>query len=186
MALIAISCSTVKNQVSTDHIVNKNDVERILNTLASDEMDGRATFTPGIEKAANYLEEILKKLNELQQRNNALLKKYNGDSKFARVHKRIKEENTVRKAHSKEPIVSDFDMQIMSVLLSIKTDIDQKVYDRNDILKKDAFFEQTVMTQIKEGMDRLNIPNIREDRVFIQNRITRQYLNQYNETYMVA
>lgn len=139
-----------------------------------------------IEEQGKELEEILKKLNELQQRNNALLKKYNGDSKFARVHKRIKEENTVRKAHSKEPIVSDFDMQIMSVLLSIKTDIDQKVYDRNDILKKDAFFEQTVMTQIKEGMDRLNIPNIREDRVFIQNRITRQYLNQYNETYMVA
>lgn len=61
MALIAISCSTVKNQVSTDHIVNKNDVERILNTLASDEMDGRATFTPGIEKAANFIAEEFKK-----------------------------------------------------------------------------------------------------------------------------
>ena len=38
---------------------------------------------------------------------------------------------------------------LVNVLLSIKSDIDQKVYDRNDILKKDAYFERTVMTQIK-------------------------------------
>lgn len=41
---------------------------------------------------------------------------------------------------------SDFDESVMEVLLSIKADADQKVYDRNDILKKDAYFEQTVMT----------------------------------------
>ena len=82
--------------------------------------------------------------------------------------------------------MSDFDVSIMKVLLSIKSDIDQKVYDKNDILKKDAYFEQTVMTQIKEGMDKLGIANVREDRKFIQSRITKQYLNQYNETYNVA
>lgn len=147
-------------------------------------------FTPSsvaeIEAQGKELDEILKKLNELQQRNSALLKKYNGDAKFARVHKRIREENQIRKAHHEEPIVSEFDMQIMSVLLSIKKNIDQKVYDKNDILKKDAYFEQTVMAQIKEGMDMLGITNKRSDRQFIQSRIARQYLNQYNETYAVA
>ena len=147
-------------------------------------------FTPSsvaeIESQGKELDEILKKLNELQQRNSALLKKYNGDAKFARVHKRIREENQIRKASHEEPIVSEFDMQIMNVLLSIKQNIDQKVYDKNDILKKDAYFEQTVMTQIKEGMDKLGITNKRSDRQFIQSRIARQYLNQYNETYAVA
>ena len=147
-------------------------------------------FTPSsiaeIESQGKELDEILKKLNELQQRNSALLKKYNGDAKFARVHKRIREENQIRKANHEEPIVSEFDMQIMNVLLSIKQNIDQKVYDRNDILKKDAYFEQTVMTQIKEGMDKLGISNNRSDRQFIQSRIARQYLNQYNEIYAVA
>lgn len=147
-------------------------------------------FTPScvaeIESQDKELDEILKKLNELQQRNSALLKKYNGDAKFVRVHKRIREENQIRKASHKEPIVSAFDMQIMNVLLSIKRNIDQKVYDRNDILKKDAYFEQTVMTQIKEGMDKLGIINRRSDRQFIQSRIARQYISQYNETYAVA
>ena len=74
----------------------------------------------------------------------------------------------------------------MEVLLSIKADVDQKVYDRNDILKKDAYFEQTVMTQVKLGMDRLSLKSARDDRVFIQTRIANQYLSQYNATYPAA
>lgn len=132
------------------------------------------------------LDDVLKKLSELQKRNNALLKKYKGDAKFARVHKRICEENEHRKGAHKKPIVSAYDESIMNVLFTIKSDIDQKVFDRNDILKKDAYFEQTVMTQIKEGMKKLTLDSDREDRIFIQSRITKQYLNQYNITYPVA
>ena len=138
------------------------------------------------EEHSKAMDEVLKKLAELQKRNNALLKKYRGDEKFARVHKRIKEENTGRQKASKDPIISTFDESIMDVLLAIKSDIDQKVYDRNDILKKDAYFEKTVMTQIKEGMDKLGLTSVRDDRLFIQSRITRQYLNQYDATYPAA
>jgi type I restriction enzyme R subunit len=132
------------------------------------------------------LDEILKKLAELQKRNKALMRKYSDDAKFARVHKRVKEENSRRRAAGLEPIVSDYDEDIMDVLRSIKADVDQKVYDRNDILKKDAYFEQTVMTLVKSGMDRLSLKSSREDRLFIQSRITGQYLSQYNATYPAA
>lgn len=132
------------------------------------------------------LDEILKKLAELQKRNKALMRKYNDDPKFARVHKRVKEENARRRAAGLAPIVSDYDEDIMDVLRSIKADVDQKVYDRNDILKKDAYFEQTVMTQVKLGMDRLSLKSSRDDRLFIQSRITGQYLSQYNATYPAA
>lgn len=132
------------------------------------------------------MDEILNKLTELQKKNEALLRKYNGDAKFARVHKRIKEENEKRKNTGKSHILSEYDEGIVNALKSIKDDIDKKVYDRNDILKKDAYFEQTVMTEIKLGMDSLGVVNSREDRVFIQSRITKQYLNQYRECYPAA
>ena len=115
-----------------------------------------------------------------------LLRKYKDDVKFVRVHKRIREENIARKTNRKKPIVSESDPQIMDVLLSIKSDIDQKVYDRNDILKKDAFFEQAVMSQVKLGIDKLGIPSAREDRLFIKSRIAKQYLDQYNQTSSIA
>lgn len=147
-------------------------------------------FTPNniseFYEHSRALDEILKKLTDLQNKNMVLLRKYNGDAKFARVHKRVREENESRKVQGKQPMVSVYDENIMSVLLAIKSDIDQKVYDRDDILKKDAYFEQTVMTQIKEGMKKLSIDSSREDRLFLQSRIARQYLDQYNATYPVA
>ena len=132
------------------------------------------------------LDEVLKKLGELKKRNSVLVKKYNGDAKYARVHKRICEENKKRSAEGKKPLVSDYEETIKDVLLDIKTDIDQKVFDRNDILKKDAYFEQTVMKEIKVAMDKVGISGDRDDRVYIQSRIARQYLDQYNSTYPAA
>ena len=135
------------------------------------------------DEQSKALDGILTKLQELQKKNTVLLKKYNGDAKFARVHKRIREENEQRKIAGKKPIVSNYDESIMTTLLFIKKDIDQQVYDRNDILKKDAYFERTVMTEIKKGLDARNLENNRDDRLFIQMRLTKQYMNQYRETY---
>lgn len=129
------------------------------------------------------LDEVLKKLNEIKRKNTVILKKYNGDKKFARIHKRIKEENQLRKKSSKPAIASEFDEDIVEILKIIKNSIDNKVYDRNDILKKDAYFEQTVMKQITDSMKQMEFINTREDRQFIQFRVSREYLNQYNSYY---
>ena len=138
------------------------------------------------ENYTKELDEILKKLTELQKKNSALLKKYNGDAKYARVHKRIKEENESRKAKGEKPLISEYDVDIMNALKIIKEEIDQKVYDRHDILRKDVYFEQTVMVHINNGIDRLGFENTREDRLFIQSRLSTQYLNQYRNTYATA
>lgn len=136
------------------------------------------------QEHSKSLDLIFNKLKLLQKTNGVLLKKYNGDTKFARVHKRIREENEKRRTFQQKPIVSYYDEAIMETLMNIKSDIDQQVYDRNDILKRDAYFEQIVMTEIKKGLDTHNIENAREDRVFIQLRLTKQYMNQYKETYL--
>lgn len=82
------------------------------------------------------LDEIIGRLQDLQKRNNVLLKKYKGDKKFARVHKRIREVNKQRKENGQKPMFSFLDDEIVVILNIIKDDVDAKVYDRNDILKK--------------------------------------------------
>lgn len=134
------------------------------------------------------LDEILQKLKALDTKNRQLLKKYNGDTKFARVHKRIREENEKRKQEKKKVLFSQYDDDIMQMLVTIKTDVDSKVYDRNDILKKDAYFEQTVLMLIN-GCVVTHFPKLQpeyEDYKFIERRITQQYLSQYNDTYAFA
>lgn len=133
------------------------------------------------------LDEIIQRLQDLQKRNNALAKKYKGDVKFARVHKRIREENKKREEQGEQPLFSFLDEEIMVILNIIKEDIDSKVYDRNDILKKDAYFNRTVLSLINNCL--YQFPQIKpemDDYKFIQTRISQQYINQYNATYAIA
>ncbi|MBD5206894.1 MAG: type I restriction endonuclease subunit R [Bacteroidales bacterium] len=135
------------------------------------------------------LDAIIARLKAIQQSNKALLNKYNGDAKFARVHKRIREINADRKEKSAKPIFTFSDHEISIILNMIKEDVDQRVYDKNDILKKDAYFEQTVLKIVADMLS--NFPQISEqaspeDYIFVKNGIARQYLNQYNATYATA
>jgi hypothetical protein len=54
IALLAISTSCFAQDV--EKMIKQDDVERIIKTLSADDMQGRATFTPGIEKAAQFIE----------------------------------------------------------------------------------------------------------------------------------
>ena len=130
------------------------------------------------------MDDILKRLEELRKNNEVLLRKYNGDTKFAYVHKRIREENKAREPKHQAPIISKFDEEIVQALLTIKGTIDAKVFDRNDILKQDAYFGKTVMKEIADGL--AHFPQIKPempDYLFIQQRIAKQYINQYNAYY---
>ena len=145
-----------------------------------------------VDSVAKYNEEtaaldsIIAHLKAIQATNNNLLKKYNGDAKFARVHKRIREVNTERKSHNEKPMFAFSDQTVCIILNMIKEEVDKKVYDRNDILKKDAYFEQTVLTTINDML--YHFPQISDtatfdDYNFVKDGIARQYLNQYNATY---
>jgi len=60
MGLLATATSFLCAQ-DIDKIINAAEVERIERILSSDEMQGRRTFTPGIEKAAAFIAEEFKK-----------------------------------------------------------------------------------------------------------------------------
>lgn len=130
------------------------------------------------------MDEILERLQDIQRRNNALMKKYNGDEKFVRVHKRISEENKKRVEKNQRPMFSLLDHEIMVILKMIKEDVDNKVYDRNNILKQDAYFKKTVLTVISNCLHSIvNIDPQMDDYEFICSRISQQYINQYNAIY---
>ena len=133
---------------------------------------------------SSALDDIIKRLQDMQKRNNVLLKRYKGDEKFVRVHKRIREVNRLRESEGEKPMFSFLDDELVAILNIIKDDIDSKVYDRNDILKKDAYFSRTVLALINGCL--YHFPQIKpemDDYKFIQQRISQQYINQYNATY---
>jgi hypothetical protein len=58
-ALLSVSAYGFAQDVNK--LISKDDVARIIKTLSADDMQGRATFTPGIEKAATFIESEYKK-----------------------------------------------------------------------------------------------------------------------------
>lgn len=56
--LLFISCKAQ----DIDNLIQKQEVERIVRTLAADEMQGRAAFTPGAEKAASFIEKEFQRI----------------------------------------------------------------------------------------------------------------------------
>ena len=126
------------------------------------------------------LNEILERLKQLRRANEAILKYYDGDEKYARVHKRIREENRARAAQQRAPIISKYEEDIAEALKKVKSTIDKQVYNRNDILKNDSYFDQTVMRQVALGMRSFEgLKPTMEDYQFIQKNISNQYRGQY-------
>jgi len=51
-----LAASTYSFGQDVNKLIDQDDVTRIIKTLSADDMQGRATFTPGIEKAAKFIE----------------------------------------------------------------------------------------------------------------------------------
>ncbi|WP_027332558.1 type I restriction endonuclease subunit R [Mycoplasmopsis gallinarum] len=127
-----------------------------------------------------YLDSVIKTLQELQRKNETFYDKYNEDSKFVRIHKRIKEENKKRENKFLNPIISNKDTKIQNVLFAVKEDIDKQIYNRSDILKQDEYFKGKVIKALVFALENQNIDFEQDDMLFIADKIKFEYLNQYN------
>ena len=59
--VVLLISGIITNAQSIDKIINATEVERIESVLSSDDMQGRAPFTPGIDKAADFIAAEFKK-----------------------------------------------------------------------------------------------------------------------------
>lgn len=60
--LLVIFVASVANAQDINKIITKDYVDHLIKTLAGDEMQGRRTFTPGIDKAATFIENEFKQI----------------------------------------------------------------------------------------------------------------------------
>jgi hypothetical protein len=60
--LLLLLTTSVAFAQDINKIISKEYVDHLIKTLSSDEMEGRRTFTPGIEKAATFIESEFKKI----------------------------------------------------------------------------------------------------------------------------
>ena len=126
----------------------------------------------------HYMDEVMKKIKEINARNNLLKKKYNNDERFVRVHKRILEENATRPV----AIISNDEMTLCENLYEMKRLIDSYVDLNPHVLETDSQskFKQDVMSNVATKLYSLGIKAAIDDKKYITNLISNEYINQYN------
>jgi len=126
----------------------------------------------------HYMDEVMKKIKEINARNNLLKKKYNNDERFVRVHKRILEENAKRPV----AIISNNEMTLCENLYEMKRLIDSYVDLNPHMLETDSQskFKQDVMSNVATKLYSLGIKAAIDDKKYITNLISNEYINQYN------
>lgn len=136
--------------------------------------------TQDAKESIDYMDEVMKKIREINRRNRLLKKKYQGDERFVRIHKRIEEENQKRE----RPIIGKEEYEIAQGLSLMKRAIDDALFLNVNALQNEDKFKRDVLAMIGNQLMQLHIKADLPDRRFINNLITSEYLQQYSEKYL--
>lgn len=120
----------------------------------------------------SLIEDIYSRIIELNRKNNLLLAKYDNDKKYARVHKRIMQKRS--NYTSKE------EMKICEALQDIKTEADETVLNRKDVVENEGFFKRTMNYIVYKIFNKKEIKVDTHTSETINNLIVDEYLKEYN------
>ena len=116
---------------------------------------------------------IYDKATELNRKNNLLRAKYENDTKYARVHKRILEKGTVTKRES----------EIHETLLNIKQQTDDQMLLNSHLLDNESYFTNQMMTVVIGGFKQTSVKLAPDSARYINNLMVREYINEYQGNY---
>lgn len=115
------------------------------------------------------LEEIYRKIKELNRINENLKAKYANDPKYARLHKRIMERGNI----------SNRATEIQEALSDVKENIDEKVTLRRQTLENEDFFHGIVINEVIKSFDKTGIKLENDSADFLENLIVKEYIDEY-------
>lgn len=114
------------------------------------------------------IKELYARSEALNRKNELLKQKYDSDEKFARLHKRIKEQH-----------ISDDDIQIQEFLSGVKEKTDEEILNHSAILDNEPSFGSKVIKFVAEGLKSwLNIDFSTKKK--LGNDIISEYIKEHN------
>ena len=127
-----------------------------------------------------YLDDVMKVIREINQRNILLKHKMGDDERFVRIYKRIDEQNKTRKMD--EPfIISKIETERVEALNRIREEVEEILYEDRRTIENEAYFGQEVMQRVSNTLQEMNLAaaSRREDRIEIRRLIVQEYTSQY-------
>jgi len=125
------------------------------------------------EMAVNIgaLNAIHDKVKELNQQNNQLRAKYQGDAKYTRIHKRLQEHGDV----------TPTERRLFDALMGVKAQADEQVLQNTQLLNNETYFERMMQPiVINEFYTRQQIKLTPDASRTINQLVVAEYMNEFN------
>ena len=134
------------------------------------------------EDSIFYLKDVMKKIKEINRKNRVLKAHYKDDERFVRIHKRIVEENANRDQSDKKekPLLSKEEFEIQRSLIEIKESADYLFEKNPGIVENEDKLRKDILGSVSHKFMDLDLTASLDDRKFISNLISNEYIHQYN------
>lgn len=122
-----------------------------------------------MEKNMNSLKQIHEKIKELNRKNDLLKEKYEGDTKYVRIQKRLIKSGKPTKLKT----------VLIAVLKQIKEETDLALENREDSINNEHYFGQLVARLVFQEFSKQSVPMEAETVEFIKNIIVQEYVDEH-------
>ena len=134
-----------------------------------EKMDIEEMTSADMATSIKELDRLRSKMEELNRRNNILAKKYDGDEKFARAHKR---------ALRTPPPLTESQTALFSVLSSVKANADSTVMSNHNILDNEGFLKKSMARLMAQACKANGIAYTVEQVAGIAGYLAKEYINE--------
>ena len=151
-------------------------LEEFLRLFRRKEMESQEEFN--MHDKVQNVNDILKRIKRLNERDALEAIKYNGDTKFVRVEKRLKEKDKEDIEHKTSPrnyAWTEEKEKMTVILLAIKEDVDDVYFHNQAILEVPAYFKRNILTYVTRHFKEGQINTDREVRKYVSEVINREY-----------
>lgn len=166
----------LKACVDTDDPEYRSILEEFLRLFRKKDMESQEEFN--MHKKVQNVNDILRRIKKLNERDALEAIKYNGDTKFVRVEKRLKEkdkEETERKVTSRNYAWTEEKEKMTIILLAIKEDVDDVYFHNQSILEVPEYFKKNILTYVTRHFKEEAVKTDREVRKYVSEIINREY-----------
>lgn len=123
-----------------------------------------------------FMDMAMERIREINRRNANLQKKYRGDVKFVRAHKRIRS----HEQESGQTLLSPQEVEQCRALNHVKDAIDLLIMNREQLICNEADFNAQVIYAVATALRGVEVKAQPDDRRYISNLIAGEYLREYN------
>ncbi len=164
------------DSVDTEDPEYKTILEEFLRLFRKKDMQSQDEFN--MHAQVENVNDILRRIRRLNERDALDAIRYNGDAKFVRVEKRLRERSKDEEERDKTSRSYGWTKEkekMTNILLAIKENVDDLYFNNQALLEAPDYFKKSILTFVTRNFRAGDVSTDRDVRLYVSEVISREY-----------